>query len=162
MQVPSESTPRPHVVVADNDPIIRGVLRSLLARLGLELTAVADGAQAIQAASPDTSMFLLDLDMPGGGGLGVCRALREQADYRNIPIAILTGYHDDDQRQRSLSAGATLFLTKPFNPAELLRALAPHLPLDPRAMGELSRLQEIDRGLRLQDTASARTATLVN
>ena len=149
---------KPRVVVADNDPMIRGVLRSLLARLGLELTAVADGQQAVAAASPDTGMFLLDLDMPGGGGLGVCRTLRANPDYRDVPIAILTGYHDDDLRERSLAAGATLFLTKPFNPAELLRALSPHLPLDTNATNELSRLIDVDRGLRLQDVAASRGA----
>ena len=150
--------PCARVVVADNDPMIRGVLRSLLSRLGLALSAVSDGEQALAAASPATSMFILDLDMPGGGGLGVCRALRQQAAYREVPIAILTGHHDRTQRERSLDAGATLFLTKPFNPAELLRGLAPYLPLDGSARAEMSRLLEIDRGLRLQDTVAARGA----
>jgi CheY-like chemotaxis protein len=148
---------RPRLVVADNDPMVRSVLRSLLARLGLDLAAVADGDAAIEAAQPGTSMFLLDLDMPGaGGGLGVCRTLRTRPAYRDVPIAILTGYHDEDLRRRCMEAGATLFLTKPFNPAELLRALAPHLPLDPAAERELARLLDVDRGLRLQDVSTAR------
>ncbi len=149
---------RPRVVIADNDPMIRGVLRSLLVRLGLDLTAVADGDQALAVASPTPRMFILDLDMPGGGGLGVCRALRAEPDHREVPIAILTGYHDEDLRRQSMQAGATLFLTKPFNPAELLRALAPHFALDPTATTELSHLLRIDRGLRLQDTTTARSA----
>ena len=100
--------------------------------------------------------------MPGGGGLGACRALRARPDTRDVPIAILTGYHDDSLRAQSLDAGATLFLTKPFNPAELLRALAPYLVLDAPARSELFRMLELDRGLRLQDTAAARTAVLMN
>ena len=146
------------VLVADNDPMIRGVLRSLLTRLGFDPIAVADGEEALAAASPDVGMFLLDLDMPGGGGLGVCRSLRARPAYRDIPIAILTGYHHDTQRERSREAGATLFLTKPFNPAELLRALSPHLALDARAKTELSRIIGVDRGLQLQDVAVARGA----
>ena len=149
---------RPRVVIADNDPMIRGVLRSMLARLGLELTAAADTAEAVQAATPNAGLFLLDLDMPGGGGLAVCRMLRAQLAFRDVPIAILTGYRDDALRSQCLGEGATLFLTKPFNPAELLVALAPHLPLDDRGRVELSHLVEIDRGLRLQDAALARAS----
>ena len=148
---------RPRLVVADNDPMVRSVLRSLLARLGFDLAAVADGEGALASAVPGTSMFLLDLDMPGaGGGLGVCRTLRAQAAYRDVPVAILTGFHDEGIRRRSFEAGATLYLTKPFNPAELLRALAPHLPLDAAAERELARVLDVDRGLRLQDVAAAR------
>ncbi len=148
--------PRPRIVIADNDPMIRGVLRSMLARLGLDLIAASDGEGALAAANDEAHLFLLDLDMPGGGGLAVCRALRAMPAFREVPIAILTGYRDENLRQQCLHEGATLFLTKPFNPAQLLVALAPHLPLDEHGRSELSHLVEIDRGLRLQDVAYAR------
>ena len=147
--------PRPRVVIADNDPMIRGVLRSMLARLGLDLVATPDGQGALAAATEEARLFLLDLDMPGGG-LGVCRTLRAAPAFRDVPIAILTGHHDDDLRRQCLAEGATLFLTKPFNPAQLLVALAPHLPLDEHGRSELMRLVEFDRGLHLQDVAASR------
>ena len=65
--------------------------------------------------------------------------------FDHVPIAILTGYHEE-----------SLFLTKPFNPAELLRALAPYLPLDNHGRTALSQIVHLDRGLRLQDVAHAR------
>jgi CheY-like chemotaxis protein len=149
---------RTKVMIADNDAMIRNVLRSLLTRLGLVLIAVGDADDVMRSATPDISLFLLDLDMPGGGGLAACRSLRASPVFRTVPIAILTGYDSHPQRQRCYESGATLFLTKPFNPAELLGALSPHLPLDAGASAELDRMRAADRGLRLQDTAIARTA----
>ena len=151
-------TPRPIVLVADNDLVLRSVLRSLLTRLGVDVTLATDGAEALDRArrGAPAALVLLDLDMPGGG-LAVCRALRADPTYAATPIAILTGYTDEAVRRDSLDTGATLFLTKPFNPAELLGQLAPHLGLTDAARTELARVVEQDRGLRLQDVVVARS-----
>lgn len=143
---------RPPVVVADNDPIIRSVLRALLTRLGCEVHAVADASAVREVATPDVGLFVLDLDMPAGGGLALCRALRARPALRDVPVAILTGHDAPHIRSFCEAAGATLYLTKPFNPAALLRALSPHLPLDDHGRRELRTLIDGDRGLSLQDT----------
>ncbi len=148
---------RPVAIVADNDVVLRSVLRSLLARLGVEVLLATDGGEALALANAkQASLVVLDIDMPGGGGLAVCRALRTDPRYRDTPVAILTGFADEQLRIDSVNAGATVFLTKPFNPAELLRRLAYYLDLDGTARLELARIAEQDRGLRLQDASVAR------
>ena len=139
------------VVVADNDPIIRSVLRAVFTRLGCEVHAVADTRAVHEETPPDVGLFVLDLDMPFGGGLALCRALRARPALQNVPVVILTGHDAPHIRSFCEAAGATLYLTKPFNPAALLRALSPYLPLDAQGRRELATLIDGDRGLRLQD-----------
>lgn len=141
------------VVVADNDPIIRSVLRAVFTRLGCEVQAVADAFAVREVAQPDVGLFVLDLDMPAGGGLAVCRALRTRPALRDVPIVILTGHDAPHVRSFCEAAGATVYLTKPFNPAAFLRALSPYLRLDEQGRRELATLIDGDRGLRLQDAA---------
>ena len=149
--------PRPVAIVADNDIVLRSVLRSLLSRLGVEVLLATDGAEALAMADAKrASLVVLDIDMPGGGGLAVCRTLRADPRYTDTPVAILTGFSDEQLRLDCLAAGATVFLTKPFNPAELLRRLASYLQLDGTARLELTRIADQDRGLRLQDASVAR------
>lgn len=148
---------RTAVLIADNDVVLRSVLRSLFARLDYEVRLAGDGAEAVIEARKGcgVGLVMLDLDMPGGG-LTVCRTLRSDPRFASVPIVILTGYTDPAARGDSLAAGATLFLNKPFNPAELLNALAPYLTLGGAARAELARIVAQDRGLRLQDVVVAR------
>ena len=139
------------VVVADNDPIIRSVLRAVFTRLGCEVHAVADASAVREVAAPDIGLFVLDLDMPFGGGLALCRALRARPALKDVPVVILTGHDAPHIRNFCEAAGATLYLTKPFNPAAFLRALSPYLPLDEQGRRELTTLIDGDRGLTLQD-----------
>ena len=149
---------RPPVLVADNDLVLRSVLRALFARLGLDVVLASDAAETITQSRQGRRpcLILLDLDMPGGG-LQACRALRADAALADVPIAILTGYTDPAIRDDCLASGATLFLTKPFNPAELLGRLEPCLALSPEARRELAAIVSQDRGLLLQDVVVART-----
>jgi two-component system, LuxR family, response regulator FixJ len=68
-----------------------------------------------------TGCLVLDLRMPGMGGLGLLRRLAESG--ARIPVIILTAHGDDDMRQRSLQAGATVFLEKPVRGPALLQAI---------------------------------------
>jgi CheY-like chemotaxis protein len=149
---------RQTVVVADNDPIIRSVLRALFDRLGCEVRAVADAEAAREAAGPDVGLFVLDLDMPGGGGLDLCRALRGQAAFADVPMVVLTGHAAPHVRAFCEAAGATLYLTKPFNPAALLRAVSPFLDLDAAGEDQLATLISDDRGLQLHDRTAGMAA----
>jgi CheY-like chemotaxis protein len=119
-------TPIERAIVVDDDLVIRSILRSTLAGIGLGVHLAADGDEAITMAKRHiVGLFMLDLQMPGTNGLETCRQLRALPQYANTPIVVLTGHDGARAHEAALAAGATMFLTKPFKPAILLRALAP-------------------------------------
>ncbi len=151
------SAPRSSILVADNDIVLRSVLRALFARIGFDVALLSEGGAAVAGAGRGRSLVLavLDLDMPGGG-LAACRALRADPDFAHVPVVILTGYGDAETRRDCLRAGACLFLTKPFNPARLLTEMAPFLPLDAAGRAELAAIVDQDRGIQLRDVVASR------
>lgn len=120
------------VIVADNDTVIRGILRSILIGVGQDVHLAASGEEAVAIASRmQPKLVLLDVDMPKLSGLLACERLRAMAGYADTPIVILTAYDGEDARREATRAGATMFLVKPFQPAELLASLSPYLDIDP-------------------------------
>jgi len=112
-------TQRPLVLVADDEPDMRGFLVSQLMD-DYELLEAVDGQDAAdkaQSALPD--MILLDLMMPQKDGLQVCRELRAYAPTANIPIILLTARADEEAKFDALQMGANDFLAKPFSSTEL-------------------------------------------
>jgi DNA-binding response OmpR family regulator len=110
----------------EDDDVIRGLVRAILERGGLRVVEAIDGEEALELAeraSPD--LVLLDVNLPGIDGPEVCRRLR--AAGATLPIVMVTGAADEDDRRRGLEAGADAYLTKPFRPADLLARLAGHL-----------------------------------
>jgi DNA-binding response OmpR family regulator len=108
-----------HILVAEDQADIRDLLVMNLRGAGYEVAAVADGntALASQADSP-ADLLVLDLMMPGMGGLDVCKALRARGQA--TPILMLTAKSTELDRVLGLELGADDYLTKPFSLAELL------------------------------------------
>ena len=124
------------VLVVDDDPEIRSSLQSLLEAAGYLVESAADGREALEkvaATSPD--LLVADVLMPLMDGLGLCRMLR--AAGNTVPILLLTARSDVADCVAGLDAGADDYLSKPFDPHELLarlRAMArrtAHLPQRP-------------------------------
>jgi two-component system cell cycle response regulator len=114
------------VIVADNDLMMRGLLRTALEQPRRTVLLCADGLEAVEiAAQTLATLVLLDLRMPRMDGLQACRQIRELPRYATVPILILTVFDGDALRQRALRAGATSFLAKPFSRAVLLAAVSP-------------------------------------
>ena len=113
------------VLVADDDPRLRAMLRRSLGFAGFDVDEANDGPSALAAAlSSRHDLIVLDLTMPGMDGLEVCRRLREQS---SVPILILTARGELDDRVAGLRGGADDYLAKPFALDELtarLHALA--------------------------------------
>jgi two-component system, OmpR family, response regulator MprA len=108
-----------HLLVADDDRAIRESLDRVLTLEGHRVTAVADGAAALEAARAEpVDLIVLDLMMPSVDGLTVCRVLRSEGD--RTPILMLTARTETSDRVAGLDAGADDYLPKPFDPAELL------------------------------------------
>lgn len=108
----------PHIVVVDDHRSIREPLARYLGENGFRVSMAANGAEmdtVVKAASID--LIVLDILMPGEGGLEICRRIRET---RDIPVILLTSVADETSRIVGLEIGADDYLTKPFNPRELL------------------------------------------
>jgi two-component system OmpR family response regulator len=108
----------PHILVVDDHRDIREALAKYLARKGLRVS-VADGAPAARRMLKTSAVDLvvLDIMMPGEDGLSLCRHLRATGD---IPVILLTAVSDETDRVVGLELGADDYVTKPFNPRELL------------------------------------------
>jgi putative two-component system response regulator len=112
---------RGRVLVVDDDPILAGVVRQLLSAEGHEVVVALNGAQAlnqVRAEPPD--LVMLDLNMPGVGGLEVCHQLKSDPGTRLIPILVLTGSDPMDARLGAWEAGADEYLCKPVRAGELV------------------------------------------
>jgi putative two-component system response regulator len=108
------------VLIVDDEPPNRELLRRMLARDGVETVTAADGHEALAAVSkraPD--LVLLDIGLPGINGFEVCRALKASRATRLIPVVMVTGMIDRRHRISGIEAGADDFLSKPFDTEEL-------------------------------------------
>ena len=115
---------RPLAIIADDEDLGRVLLAESVAEVGLESMAFGNGTDALAAAlSRDVTIVLLDVDMPGLDGFEVCRRLRAEARFANVPIVMVTGHEDSIAISRAFEAGATDFVAKPVNWALLPRRL---------------------------------------
>jgi two-component system, OmpR family, response regulator ResD len=107
------------VLIADDDIVVRDVVRRYLERDGLDVTVADDGAQALRLLGTErVDLAVLDVMMPGPDGLALCRSLRAGDGYR-VPVILLTALGEEDDRIAGLEAGADDYVTKPFSPREL-------------------------------------------
>ncbi|KAA6464924.1 response regulator transcription factor [Acidobacteria bacterium AB60] len=106
------------VLIIDDDIELCRLLRERLSTEGFAFEAVHDGQTGLQRAlSPDYALIVLDLMLPGIGGLDLLRRLRA---HSLVPVLILTARGDDVERIIGLEIGADDYLPKPFNPRELI------------------------------------------
>jgi len=109
------------ILIVDDSPTIRRMIRaSLHALSGIVFDEAGNGLEAIERlALGPVSLVILDLNMPDMHGKEVIEFVRSHQGYAGLPIIVLTTRKDEAVRQSVLAAGASLFLTKPFEPATL-------------------------------------------
>ena len=114
----------------DDDASLREFITLLLAP-DYEVEAVGDGVAVPPAARGERlpDLVLMDVLMPGVGGLSVLQALRADPRAMSVPVILITGRLDDEARAEGLGAGADDFLVKPFTARELLAHVREHLGL---------------------------------
>lgn len=122
MTSPQLAVPRrPIVLVVDDVAANRELLEGYLDDLGYDVRQARDGVEALDAvAAEEPDLVLLDIDMPRLDGIAVCQRLKAHPVRRLIPIVILTASSDRDTKLRGIAAGADDYLSKPFDPKELL------------------------------------------
>jgi two-component system KDP operon response regulator KdpE len=111
----------PRVLVCDDERHVLRALKVVMRDAGFETLpagGVADALQLARLRRPDAA--ILDLVLPDGDGVGLCRALRHWTD---IPILLLSAVDDEERKVSALEAGADDYVTKPFSPRELVARL---------------------------------------
>ena len=109
---------KPHILIVDDHRDIREPLRKYLEKNGCRVSEAADAREArdaLKASAPD--IVVLDIMMPGEDGLSLTRSLRAEG---SMPVILLTAVAEETDRIVGLEMGADDYLTKPFNPRELL------------------------------------------
>jgi two-component system chemotaxis response regulator CheY len=125
------------ILIVDDSPTIRRMVKASLADVSerLEFIEAGSGLEAIERlAIGAVELMVLDLNMPDMHGLEVLGFVRAHQKYRQVPIIVLTTRGDDSSRTAALQAGATAFMTKPFDPQAL--AIRARELLRPAAAGE--------------------------
>jgi len=114
-------TRRPLILIADDNPQILELLEAYLEPLGVQVRVAADGdatLAAVEHEEPD--LILLDIMMPKRSGFEVCRLLKDDPRYRDIPIIMVTALNELGDIERARECGGDDFLSKPVNKIELL------------------------------------------
>lgn len=110
---------RPIVVLADDDPSIRLMVRHVLESEEFDIVEASDGLEAIKAVEKyHPALILLDAVMPGIDGFTTCQRIKEKG-YTDIPVMMITGLDDDASVERAYEVGAIDFITKPIKWAVL-------------------------------------------
>jgi FixJ family two-component response regulator len=131
------------VYVLDDDSRIREALSALLSSVGHSVMTFSNAAEYLAFKRPDVSACLiLDLDLPGMNGLELQKKL---ADAGGPPIIFLTGHGDIPSTVKAMKAGATEFLSKPFEEEDLLRAIDAAIRIDGEARLKHAELGKIKK-----------------
>jgi FixJ family two-component response regulator len=137
------SSDKPIVYVLDDDARVREGLTALLSSSGHRVMAFADASQYLNFKRPDVpGCLILDLDMPGMTGLEL---QKELSGTDAPPIVFLTGHGDIPSTVKAMKAGATEFLSKPFDEEDLIRAIDSAIEVDRVARTKNAELDEIKR-----------------
>ncbi|ALK08300.1 response regulator [Blastochloris viridis] len=109
------------VLTVDDSASIRQMVKLTLAGAGYQVVEAEDGEQGLAAARKGgIDMVLTDLNMPRMNGIALIRELRRLPSYTGVPIVLLTTESDAERKQEAKAAGATGWITKPFQPDQLL------------------------------------------
>jgi two-component system, OmpR family, KDP operon response regulator KdpE len=132
------------ILVVDDDPQIRRVMRVTLTAQGYEVDDAKSGDAALEKLREARfDLVLLDMNLPGMSGLEVCHAIRSQSE---IAIIMLTVRDSEEDKVAALDAGADDYVTKPYNASELLARIRAALRRTPSAQGPsgLQKLGAVD------------------
>jgi CheY-like chemotaxis protein len=114
----------PAILVVDDEPTIRALLRAALEQVGYRILEAADGAGALRQARSHPDLVLLDIALPDINGLEVCRRLKADPSTAGTPVLLLTGLAQPSDRRAARDAGAVGCIEKPFRPADLVSHIA--------------------------------------
>jgi DNA-binding response OmpR family regulator len=119
------SSPHHRVLVIEDEVVIRDLLCLQLGLSGFDCVAVPDGPSGLKLTRTELfDLIVLDLSLPGPDGISVCRTIRGDSEYPDIPILMLTARCEETDKILGLQSGADDYLTKPFSMRELIARAA--------------------------------------
>ncbi len=128
------------VMIVDDEPQARRVLRAALISRGFEVTDARTGEEALESLRSEIpDVILLDLAMPGMGGLAACRLIRESSE---VPIMIVSARKTEQEKVDALQSGADDYVTKPLGIEELIARI--HAVTRRPSVGSHSRIVRLD------------------
>jgi two-component system, chemotaxis family, chemotaxis protein CheY len=111
-----------HILTVDDSPSVRLTTNVALTSAGYLVTEAVDGLDALnKAKTTDFDLIITDLNMPNMDGLEMIEALRRSPDHAGVPIIFLSTESDGQMKDRARAAGATGWMTKPFNVEQLIK-----------------------------------------
>ncbi|CAH0342073.1 MULTISPECIES: response regulator [unclassified Rhizobium] len=111
-----------NILTVDDSASIRMTTKIALTNAGYKVTEAVDGLDGLnKAKSASFDLIVTDLNMPNMNGLAMIEALRQSPAHTGIPIIFLTTESDADMKSRAKAAGATGWITKPFDPEQLVK-----------------------------------------
>jgi two-component system chemotaxis response regulator CheY len=109
------------ILAVDDSPSVRQMVKFTLSSAGYEVVEASNGADGLsKAQATSLDMVVTDLNMPVMNGLDLIRALRKLPAYRGVPILFLTTESDAEKKKEAKAAGATGWITKPFQQDQLV------------------------------------------
>lgn len=112
------------ILVVDDSPTIVEIIKTVLGGAGYNVITATDGLEALNTARKEKpDLIVLDIMLPKMQGYQVCRLLKFDERFQNIPIVMLTAKTEESAKMTGLKTGADEYLTKPVRPAELLNVV---------------------------------------
>ena len=114
------------ILIVDDSSSLRTVVRMALQRAGYDVIEASDGADGLARlqAAAKVHLVVSDVNMPNMDGIAFVSALKQDARFRFTPVIMLTTEGQDEKKQQGKAAGAKAWIVKPFNPPQLLDAVA--------------------------------------
>ena len=118
------------ILLIEDDAFMTSIVQFMLERQQMRVTCVADGRMALQllAVTPSFDAVLLDWLMPQVSGLEVLEKFKQHPKWSAIPVVMLSAVDDGQEIARAFKAGASDYMTKPFDPQEMLARLTRFIP----------------------------------
>jgi diguanylate cyclase (GGDEF)-like protein len=154
---PEDSLEGTKILVVDDDPQITRALTTMLKRRGIAVTALNDPLRfwsVLDDAKPN--LIMLDLEMPRLSGIELCRVVRNDRRWSELPVVFLTGHTDQRSVHRIFAAGADDYVGKPFVAAELM------MRIESRVKGVKARRVAVDTDPVTGLPTASRTTELIN
>ncbi len=142
------------ILIVDDEPFNVELMEALVASFGHEPESAHDGFEALDKVNEKTDLILMDVMMPEMDGFEVTRRIREESDFRDVPIVMVTGLSSSKDRLRAVKVGANDFISKPVDRIELKVRIESLLKMK-EAQDDIKRHKAT-----LEETVQKRTASL--
>lgn len=121
----------PVVLVVDDSPTIRKIVEITLKRHGVQVVSAPSGVIALAAINTTPpELILLDIMLPKVNGYQICQIIRRNPEYKHIPVVMLSGKDGVFDKVRGRLVGANEYITKPFEPRDLLRVVRKYVTVE--------------------------------